>query len=501
MSHEIRTPATAIVGYIDIMQRRPDRSPEQAASWFDRIRNNAEHLVMLVNDLLDLSKIESGQVNVFVEPSDLFNILRQVDATMGHLAEQKGVRFEIAHDSALPRQIRTDPLRLKQILINLINNAIKFTEADGTVSLEIGYEDAGARGRLRCAVTDTGVGIPPEQLSVIFEPFMQAHADGKRQYGGVGLGLNISRRLAHLLGGDIRVNSRPGVGSTFTLEIDVGPADAIELIDIEEAVATVNDETAPASDGGLDLSDVRVLIAEDNPDNQKIITLLLEDTGARIDLAPNGVQAVERFFEAARQDDPYDLVLMDMQMPEMDGYAATRELRARGVETPVIAMTAYALDEDRDRCLGAGCDTHVAKPIAPESMYEAVLRLVPKARRRQDEPTTPRDGTAQDGTRVMSSLAGVPGFEALLNEYVEAAAGMTQELRDLWERGEVEPARQLIHKIRGSAGSYGFGPVSKAAAACEIRILAGDDPAEVAPQVEQLLHLLERIAAPRSSRS
>jgi len=285
-------------------------------------------------------------------------------------ALEAGLSLEIDYVFPLPRTIRTDPVRLRQVMMNLIGNALKFTGQGGvriTVSLS---RPADASPRLQFAVSDTGIGMTDEMIEQLFEPFMQADMSSSRHFGGTGLGLAISRRLARMLGGDIQVESTPGQGSTFTLSIDPGPLQEVAMVDAPHIAAIEEEE--PAAVEAEHALHGRVLLAEDGQDNQRLIGFILKKAGLEVSVAENGRIAFETAMAAAAEENPFDLILMDMQMPEMDGYEATRRLRQEGWQGPIVALTAHAMAGDREKCLRAGCDNYLTKPIERNSFLFAV---------------------------------------------------------------------------------------------------------------------------------
>jgi PAS domain S-box-containing protein len=361
MSHEIRTPLTAISGYADLLAE-PSLADEDRMSHVRTIRRNGEYLLHLINDILDLSKIEAGRFEVERESCSLFSIVQDVLEIMRMRAAAKQLALDVNYHLPLPGRIRTDATRLRQILVNLVGNAVKFTEA-GRVTIVVRLlEGANGSGpQLLLDVVDTGIGIAPAVQRRLFTPFVQADASTSRRFGGTGLGLAISQRLAELLGGDITLRSTPGVGSRFTVRIDPGELDDATFV--TTAPTSRRDEeplrlwAPPAQMTG------RVLLAEDGLDSQRLIVHMLQGVGLDVDVADNGRIACAMEREARQTGRPYDLVLMDMQMPIMDGFDATRQLRASGFERPIIALTAHAMPGDRERCLQAGCDEYLPKPI------------------------------------------------------------------------------------------------------------------------------------------
>ena len=369
-SHEIRTPLTAILGYTDMMLDRDITAGERMAH-VEAIRRNGEHLLAVMNDILDLSKIEAGKMTLEKVACSPITLVSEVTDLMRPRAAAKGLSFDVEWQGPLPERITTDPTRLRQILLNLVSNAVKFTERGG-VRVRVSLADPDERGRrlLRIDVTDTGIGMTPEQQAGLFQPFMQADPSTTRRFGGSGLGLLITRRLADLLGGEVRLASALGVGSTFSAMVDAGSLDGVRMIDRPSGTRTIP-AAAPLPTEPLAC---RVLLVEDGPDNQRLIATILRKAGAEVTVAGNGQAGCDLVREAVVRGEPYDVVLMDMQMPVLDGYAATAQLRRSGYQRPVIALTAHAMQGERERCLAAGCDDFVCKPISRPALIDTVRR-------------------------------------------------------------------------------------------------------------------------------
>jgi len=363
MSHEIRTPMTAIIGYADLLLE-PGNSLSDRHDSLHAIGRNARHLVELINEILDLSKIEAGCMKVEKTDADLVSIFDDVISLMRPRFDDKRLALSVRCATPVPRVIQSDPLRIRQVVMNLLSNAHKFTAAGSvTVTLSCATENGAESATLRVDVADTGVGMNEEQVGRLFKPFTQADASTTRRFGGTGLGLSICKKLAALMGGDVTVTSEPGEGSVFSLTIDAGRVDGAPTVTEMTAAPSVK-AAAPAAEavqaGQSFPTTCRVLLVEDGVDNQRLISHHLTRAGARVTIAENGRLAVERL---TAEPDGFDVVLMDMQMPEMDGYTATSVLRGRGCRLPIVALTAHAMAEDREKCLAAGCDDYLTKPI------------------------------------------------------------------------------------------------------------------------------------------
>ena len=383
MSHEIRTPMTAILGYSDLLAN-PSLSAEERRDGVQRIRQNGRHLLTILNDILDLSKIEAGKMTVERIACPVHELVTEVAALMKPRADEKGLALSVEFAGRVPETVKSDPTRLRQILMNLTGNAIKFTEHGGVRILVGMAKTAPAKNpRLFFEVIDSGIGMTTGQIDTLFRAFTQADPSMARRFGGTGLGLTISRRLAEMLGGSIGVTSRPGEGTTFRVEIETGPLDGVVMVQpIQGAELLARDEPPPGHDvrtssgGAPILAGIRILLADDARDNRKIVSWHLHRAGAEVDLAANGRIAVEMALQATQSGRGYAAVLMDMQMPELDGFAATRLLREHRFERPIIALTAHAMTGDREQCLAAGCDDYATKPIDPHELVLTLARWV-----------------------------------------------------------------------------------------------------------------------------
>lgn len=380
MSHEIRTPMTAILGYAELLSENADiGASAESKQALETIRRNGEHLLELINDVLDLSKIEAGKLTVEQRPCSLADILDSVTGLMAQRAAAKQIQLTVTRGDGLPAVIGSDELRLRQILINLVGNAIKFTNRGGVtldVSRVANRADSTEGGESLCfCVSDTGIGMTSDQLARLYQPFTQADASTSRRFGGTGLGLTISQRLAQMLGGEIRATSQHGKGSTFYLTLPMA------RLQIAGSPASSPSQPSPARSGsaGGDALCGRVLLAEDGPDNIRLFGHILRKAGAAVTVVENGRDACHAVQQARERGEPFDLVLMDMQMPLMDGYEATRTLRSRGETLPIVALTAHAMSGDREKCLAAGCSDFLTKPVSRESLIRMAASHLPVA--------------------------------------------------------------------------------------------------------------------------
>jgi PAS domain S-box-containing protein len=491
MSHEIRTPMTAIIGFTEMLMRK---DPEQClqADCLQIIRRNALHLMELINEILDLSKIESGQMTVERIPCDLPALLSEIISIMRPRAMEKGLAFEVNFLGPIPHMVLTDPTRLREILINLLHNAVKFTKT-GKIGMQFTDEGAGTDNIvLRIDLIDTGIGISPEQLGRLFQPFTQGDESIARKFGGTGLGLTISRRLARLLHGDVTVTSEFGVGSIFSMKIDGGPSAGVEQLQdlTESSLPTTRDQGMPAN---IPVSG-RILLVEDGQDNQQLLSMQLTDAGAEVVSAENGQIAIDL---ATTQ--PFDLILMDMQMPVLDGYAATMELRRRGLTLPIVALTAYAMAEDRAKCMTSGCTDYLTKPIDEEKLLKTVSRLLGN----KNLPlhydhivagiasAPPPDADASH--RIKSSLATNPRMMHIIPKFVSALPEKVHNMIELLERNDLTAVGRIVHQLLGACGGYGFDAVTAPATRAEVAIKTNQTLESISAEIKSLVEVIRRI--------
>ncbi|MGE5583572.1 MAG: PAS domain S-box protein [Bacillota bacterium] len=437
ISHEIRTPMNGIVGMVDLLQTT-ELSPVQQ-EYLEMLKISSDSLLDLVNDILDISKIEAGKLQLDIVAFNLREVIANAIKVYRVRAQEKGIALTSDINPDVPVCVKSDPGRLKQILLNLISNAIKFTE-DGTVTVSVVKvgETASSQIQLKFSVKDTGVGIDPSKIGLLFESFSQLDDSTTKRHSGSGLGLAISKQLVKLMGGEIGVASNEGRGSEFFFTITVDKQDQDELIKEKE----IHIETGA-------FSRARILVVEDNPVNKKLVTALLQNRGWKVATAPDGVTALK-----ALENESFDLVLMDVQMPDLDGFETTARIREGEKLTqahiPVIAMTAYAMEGDRERCLAAGMDGYLTKPIKADQLYTIIANLLP-AKKADAAESPPVD--------LAETMRIVEGDKELLKElvmiFVNDCPRRLQEIKEAIETGNPRNLELSAHSFRGAVVNFG----------------------------------------------
>lgn len=471
MSHEIRTPLTSIIGFAESCQDI-DQSMEERSNANKTIIKSSKHLMHIINEILDLSKIEAGKLEIETMPVSLMEVLNDINQFVSNMAEEKGLTFGINYTYPLPDKIITDPFRLKQILLNLCSNAIKFT-SKGQVYLNVAYKLESSS--LIFDVIDTGIGLSAEQKEKIFKPFEQADSSITRKFGGTGLGLTLSKQLVEMLNGDLSVESTLNKGSCFTVKLDIVEAENSSHINertyknTAEKLNELNIET-PKLNG-------KILLAEDNEDIQELVKLLMKKVGVDLDIVGNGQQAVKAAIESE-----YDLVFMDIQMPVMDGLTAMQELQKQEYNQPVVAMTANAMQKDRDECKEAGFSSFISKPINRNDLYLVLMQYL-----------KPSKTTGSEKTLLTSDLLNdEPDLIDLIDKFMIRLPMMRNAINQAHTDQKEEELSSLIHQMKGVGGAYGYHMLTELCAKIEFQI-ASQDLENVKALIEKFNLLVDQI--------
>ncbi|MCG6970107.1 MAG: response regulator [Gammaproteobacteria bacterium] len=487
MSHEIRTPLTAIIGFAETCLDS-NQSLDERQQAIKTIAKSGKHLLQLINDILDLSKVEADKLEVEHISMSPFSLLSEISALVEPQTSAKGLEFRIHYQFPMPLTITSDPVRLKQIILNLCSNAVKFTNA-GRVCINVRCDRA--RQQMEFAVQDSGIGMSAEQSAKVFDAFVQADSSTTRKYGGTGLGLSLSRKLAVLLGGNLQVSSEAGKGSRFTAVVNTGPLDQSRFIDDATQIPppgespSLSGEKSYSAEGPgkqTDKEDIilqgSILLAEDTPDNQRLIAWHIKRLGATVRIANDGRQALELASLAS-----YDLILMDMQMPVMDGVEATRILREQGYDKPIVALTANAMQKDKDLCLQAGCDGFVTKPIDIHEFYQVLKQYL-----------LPGTSDASHMQPISSTLQDEPDLADMVRYFIKSLPADIDKLKQAVLEDDWTTVKFISHQLKGRGGGFGYPMVSEVASKIEFQ-LASENYHSVKSLVNELNHICERICA------
>jgi PAS domain S-box-containing protein len=507
MSHEIRTPLNAVIGFAELLRRTGNQIDEAARQdYIETIHTSGQHLLSLINDILDLSKIEADRMEIELVRCSPHETISDVISVLRVRALEKGLSLDYEWLSGVPETILTDPARFRQLLMNLMSNAIKFTKK-GAVKVRVKVLPDEPEPHLLIQVSDTGVGIPTDKFEAIFDPFVQADNSVTRRFGGTGLGLTICRRIAQALGGSISVSSEVGKGSTFAVTIGIGSLEGINILDAPRADG-MRSPRQQLQSALPSLAGVRILLVEDGESNRKLIGLVLREVGAEVAAAENGLVGSNLALEK-----PFDLILMDMQMPVMDGYAATTLLRQKGVTVPILALTAHAMIGDEEKCRAAGCSGYVVKPVDADLLVRTIAESLGISGNtiEQDtaQPASPEANVApqtppvnRQGSRVSSGIktslfstlpTDNPAYQEIVAEFMPRLREQLDALQQAFEERDFDKLGQLAHWLKGAAGTVGF-PAFTQPARQLMNLAKQEDYPETEKVVAEIRELGQRIA-------
>ena len=486
VSHELRTPLTAIVGYADLAGRA-NTSPTERLDMCVSIQRSADFLLGVINDILDISKIESRKMAVTLESVNLRELIHDVGVSLSWIAQDKGLEIRAEYLSEVPTMIVSDATRLRQILVNLVSNALKFTSEGGvTISVSCQGSAEPRSATLTLNVTDTGIGIRAHKIRELFSKFTQVHED--RKYGGTGLGLAITRHLARLLSGDVEVRSEFGKGSTFTVTVPVTVPDDDQIVRENLADEHAKDLEAPRLAVGT-----RVLVADDNEDNRKIFRFVLEDAGAEVTTVENGREALDALQLGEDEEQPYEVVFLDMSMPVLDGYEAARLYRKQGGKRRVVALTAFSMTTDRDKCIASGCDGYLTKPIRPDALVRAAVKYGGGGDQVAAGAGAGVDQIGENGPPIegLLSLEASQDYEDLLAVFRDVLGQRMEQIWQAFKEGNADRLRVLVHKLKGSSGCYGFTDLTAVLSDCESALRSGQLIGSLASELQEVDRLVE----------
>ncbi|MCP4941649.1 MAG: response regulator [Planctomycetaceae bacterium] len=464
MSHEIRTPMNAILGFTEVLRRNIESDESKRRHHLNTIHSSGTHLLGLINDILDLSKVEADRLEVESISCSVPEVIADVANVMRVKAEEKGITLDYCFENPLPTEIESDPGRIRQILTNLVGNAVKFT-TEGGVRIVTDFQESRTGSKLLIHVVDTGIGMSESAAAKIFDPFSQADASVTRRFGGTGLGLSISKRFAEALGGSVSVTSEEGVGSVFTVQLNLGHVkDIPRIMPTRESLESNRKHSEHLS---ISLPDLRVLVVDDGKENRDLIGVLLEEAGATFATAENGEEAI-----ALANASHWDVILMDVQMPVLDGNSATRQLRKQGYSKPIYALTAHAMQKALEESIDAGCDGVLTKPLDFDLLIQTLAKIAgvdvtqTHPKRAQLSSNTPPPSTTPMHTDDQPIYSTLPmskaKFRDIVTRFVECLDERFEQMEQTIDREDFEELADLGHWLKGASGNCGFSQMSAA---------------------------------------
>jgi len=500
MSHEIRTPMNAILGFTEILKRGYARNKKDRLRYLNTIHSSGKNLLELINDILDLSKVESGHLDIektWVEPH---RIIHEVLQILNLKAQEKGITLEFRPQSMMPQRIETDLVRLRQIIYNLVGNAVKFTD-QGSVTVTCRFERSSAGPGLVIEIADTGIGISQDRIKNIFDPFVQADTTVTRRFGGTGLGLSISRKFAQALGGDITVESEPGKGSTFRVTLATGDPEGVPFLQPEDVAMPQLEFNEEMEDSRWQFPEARVLVVDDGAETREFVRLLLEEAGLNVDEAENGLIGVKKAIAGH-----YDVILMDVQMPVMDGFSAAQKLRQEGLKTSIIALTANAMKGFEQKCLESGYSGYLTKPIDIDRFMELMADLLDgKLIRSGTYTSATLDGMEPFFVEQVETESSLPiisrlprdsdVFRKLITRFAAQLPERLEALEQARTQGDFGEVAHIAHWLKGIGGTVGFDEFTEPAGRLEMYAKEGSEP-EIAQAVANLRGLAARLVIP-----
>ncbi|MDB5911521.1 MAG: arcB 7 [Ramlibacter sp.] len=514
MSHEIRTPMNAILGFTELLRRGFSKSERESSRYLDTIHHSGKHLLGLINDILDLSKVEAGQLTVERIACVPHEVVQGAISELQLKAREKGIALTLRLLTSVPAQVQSDPARIRQVILNLLSNAVKFTEQGG---VEVVLACNGSYYTVE--VSDTGIGMDPAKVETMFDPFTQADASISRRFGGTGLGLAISRKLARALGGDLTATTQPGVGTTMIFSFDTGVLQDVRMLNASELGAESR-ARAPQRRTRWKIPSARVLVVDDGAENRELVALVLAEQGLWVEEAENGQVALDKVAAAG-----YDLIFMDMQMPVLDGDAATRELRRRGVTTPVVALTANAMKGFEQEVLAAGCTAYLTKPVDIDALVRQAAQLLGGERVELDEEesVTLSMPAALTGPGALSMPLPLQSGPVPLEQRMSVDISLEEPIRSRFaankklapivrkfaarlkeqldlagqarEGGDLPEVARLAHWLAGAAGTVGYDAFTEPARELEAHALSGDQHSAAAV-LQRIARMAEHLELP-----